>query len=752
MNKRVFFYIKTKLFQVSIHPFFYIVAILFNIACMFQFFVSQHFFTGAGTSDLHYFFYGIPTICVIIIPLLCVKTEGYVYDDYLPLSDYERCYASLIVSFIKYFFIIIPLIFIPVCVNWFGSVDVGQCAAGFLGIILYGSAACALCLFWGEVFNQRKLAFVCAASFLTLINYADNISMYFKEISFSWHFNAAEKGIVDSRDCIFYLIVTAFFLIGAVYVAQKKRGKVFLHKQKVTFFLIIVIGVLFLFDSSRYYFRSDWTKEKKFSISLYSKKLLSKAKEPLRITYYCSKELSVQYPQVRDVSDFLNQYCSVNKRIIFEIKDPESQDMQLSLSQYGIQGQQLKIAGKNKTEYEIVYSTIVLEYLGKTAIIPFILSSDTLEYELDARAELLISSRNRSVLILCGNGFSMDTDYSYVIPWFTTQGITSKVIDNLSEKFEQTLLSYNEPLIVFGSSQLNEKQTSVIEQFVMNGGKVFFAVSPYSIDIKGNWSVSRTESPLVNLLTSWGFSFPHELAADVSCSTITLSSDEDKNGYPLSQTQTKKINYPFWIDIMSQKNAKQGLTLFWPVPIQANNETVQSILFSSPLCTAVPESNESPMFDTNPFTAFKILDKSEKKRTYVFAAEKIGKVKGLYTSSESRNTHIIVVSDQYFVDSLMMEYNGGEYGDYRNLDFLTNIVLRLNGEEELALLQNRTLYATSLYKIVDADEFNFIKLRTYFILCVIVPMSYIFAAIYAIVIRKKWNKEFLVKNGDKIKK
>ena len=70
----------------------------------------------------------------------------------------------------------------------------------------------------------------------------------------------------------------------------------------------------------------------------------------------------------------------------------------------------------------------------------------------------------------------------------------------------------------------------------------------------------------------------------------------------------------------------------------------------------------------------------------------------------------------------MNGYIGGETGDYRNFEFLTNVLLKLNGEEELATLQSRTSRDTSLYKVTDIVQFNTLRLITCIILFVILPL------------------------------
>ena len=110
---------------------------------------------------------------------------------------------------------------------------------------------------------------------------------------------------------------------------------------------------------------------------------------------------------------------------------------------------------------------------------------------------------------------------------------------------------------------------------------------------------------------------------------------------------------------------------------------------------------------------------------------------GLYNAEHSENSHIIVIPDQYFVSTLMNGYIGGDTGDYRNFEFLTNALLKLNGEEELAALQSRTSRDTSLYKITDIVQFNTLRLITFIILFIILPLLLIAIGVILNVRRQK---------------
>ena len=85
----------------------------------------------------------------------------------------------------------------------------------------------------------------------------------------------------------------------------------------------------------------------------------------------------------------------------------------------------------------------------------------------------------------------------------------------------------------------------------------------------------------------------------------------------------------------------------------------------------------------------------------------------------------------------MTGYIGGQYGDYRNFDFLATSLLRLNGEEELAQLKSKSNRDSSLYKINEIDLFVKYQLITYFVLFILLPLLIILSGVIFNVSKKR---------------
>ena len=475
--------------------------------------------------------------------------------------------------------------------------------------------------------------------------------------------------------------------------------------------------LLILLNSQNYFRRFDFSKTKSYSVSSYTKTLADNLEDNLKITYYRSGTLAKLYPQIRDVSDFLTSYTLLDKKISYTIKDPDKDEqIRTMLENYGVTSQQIQNVGATTTSYSSVYSAIVLEYRGMTQIIPFIMSSQTLEYDMDMRIKNLIQAKNLVVNIVVGNGMSLDEDYSYIIPWLNSQGILANPLYIEDPSFAANLSLATGPLLVIGDSEINIDNAIAIENYILEQkGNAVFTVSPYSCSIEEDWSItSNYKTNIVEMLENWGVRFTDTIAADISCARITMTSDDD---------YTEVLNYPLWISLLPQQYCKLGMTLFWPVSLELS-QNAMPYLVTSPSGFTYKTDRASPkrLIESNPFYVTPESAADKQKSTLIIGAQITGALSGLYNFNSCSDSNIIVISDQYFLNTLMTGYIGGDFGDYRNFEFISNCLLNLAGEGELAELQSKTTRDTSLYKVTDIQQFLKLRLLVFIILFAVIPL------------------------------
>ncbi len=726
-------YLKFKLFCILQNPLFFIISLAFNLFCPVYFFLIKNFFGGNGSTDIYPFFFIVSAVSSIIIPVLCLNLRFSSFEDFIPLSSLKKTFVKCIVISIQFTLMLLPQTALPLCLNLFGDVDASIFFTGILFLDLFAFTAAALCLFLEELTGNALAAFFISSVVLGAVNginflmiYANPlpaVSSLIKAVSLAWHFDSAGKGILDTRDFFYFVIISVFFVLAAVFFENKKKGMKLYDEQKTAAICIVIILVTGLLNSNHFYVRHDISRDHKTSVSAYSKNILRLAEDKIHITYYRSSLLNDLYPQSRDIHDYLYE-LSMQKYISYEVKSPEKNGNTELLNKYGIYGRQFQTRGNNTTEFTTVYSTVVIEYAGCWDVIPFILSSSSLEYDLDVRLLNLISSKKRIVNVLCGNGLSLKNDYSYVVPWLNSQGFICNEIqlnDELDSQF-----AYSDLLMVLGSSKISEEMCAQIDAFIENGGKLFALTNLYSADIENNWYITENaETAFTAMLEKRGFGIKRELCADISCARITLTSEQNEEGK--DDAVSRAMNYPLWISVMPQKNAPAGITLFWPEPVEPLNGEVKPLLYSSDQSWLIePDGNSrETLFLTNPFGINEIK----------FASKKQRQILSLYSEGKDR---IVLIPDQYFVNSLMLGYTGGTTGDYRNLDFMVNVLLKLNGEPELAEIQQKASFSSgkTLYKVFDSESFISAKNRTLFCMFILNPLIICAFWIFMIIRRK----------------
>ncbi|MBQ0165972.1 MAG: Gldg family protein [Treponema sp.] len=742
--------LRREIFRQFLRPLSWISAAVFILTINLLFFITSGFFIeGQGSSEIRTLFSLIPYISIIVIPALTMDFTSINEEEgsLLPVNNLKLSVSKWASAFIIFLFMIALLIPSILVVGAFGDVNVPQVVSCYAGIMLYGAAAISLSSFLAELFESRISAFFVSAGVLFLCTVSDLLPLaihlpgfltdFLNEISFSWHFDSSSKGIFDTRDIFFYLILTALFIILSSEHAE------FLKKQQKPFIPLLwcLAALVFLVNTTLYSTRFDITEDRQFSVSEASAETLEDLASPLEITYYLSDELERMYPQIRDVKAFLFSFARESSRIALTITDPsETATVEQQLSSLGIQAQQLQTSEANKTSFVTVYSSILIEYEGNAAVIPFIISTATLEFDLTSRIKTLLSGSQDTVYIIAGNGLSLSTEYVYVEPWLQSAGyavseVTADTLDDIENTGAQDVL------LVLGSSTLSPNDTASIERWIMKGRPCFIATAPYTADISSSWNVTPVKKDyLVELLDYWGVGINQSLLLDLSNYRLRMYSSQDTN-------QSLYLNYPFWIVCLPQyTNPSHPVTerftafeTYWASPLTlyedegSNLPVITPLILTSPSAwLQKPDTSKDLPYVTDPFISENLAPDESTKGQYVLMASIEGSVSGFYSTGKSSPVRIIVSGDQYFPSTVIENTNSPE-----NLDLLVNALLWLSGKDTILSLKNKGMMNATLYKISDSLDFAKAAGVSKLILFLFEPLFIALCAVCFCIIRKK---------------
>lgn len=220
-------------------PLTYVSSAVLTASCAAVFFLGGRFFVpGSGSSDLRFFFSAIPYVSVLVVPSLTMgqwEQRSFAFDQTLPVSDGQLVLGKWLASSLVASAMLLPGLSVPVCVSLFGTVDIAQLATGYAGIVCFQWCACALGVLVASVCNGRVASFfvtalvllsVCVVHVLpAFVELPRWLASLCRGISFAWHFDAAGKGIIDSRDIVFYAALSAAMLLSSAELLRaRKRG------------------------------------------------------------------------------------------------------------------------------------------------------------------------------------------------------------------------------------------------------------------------------------------------------------------------------------------------------------------------------------------------------------------------------------------------------------------------------------------------------------------------------------------------
>ena len=708
--------VKHYLFRLAIHKASYVLCAFFVCFCLMQF---------AAFGSLHRFFTAMPYVCIVIVPAL-VSIIPFSRQDYaLPYTDARIVFFKSLAVFSVMLLALLCTAVMPFVFCLRKAVELPYLFCAYGGIVLYLVVAVSLCLFLFTVIGHAGIAFAVSSALLALASNVHAIAssvrlpVFFlalcKSLSFVWHFDAAGKGIVDTRDVVFYLVCALLFFFAAVAARECRRGYASPLFRK--FCVLVFIGMILLLSvSSKFYLRIDVTREKFFSVQLYTKEVLAHIEEPLFITYYRSTVLKSLYPQVRDVEEFLQDYASQNAYVSCRVIDPVKEQLESKLASYGIYGRQIQ-------SYSAMYSAVVLNYLGRVKVVPLVLGTGTLEYDVTRCVLQLLQKSESLVQVAVGSGLSLQDDYAYIQPWLESQGfeIRQSYLPSQKESVAgQELFSLHAdvPLLLLGTYDFTREDAEALSYFIERGGKLFLASTPYLVNMD-DWSVIErnafSKDYIGYLLQDYGVYYRDGIVASEQGRTLSLGG-------------TQELSYPLWPELESQRYAQNGITLFWPSAIELDSELAAQKGFAvSPLLSTNSASwlcsrggGEGNSFITNPFTVSPHAEEGDEMGSFTVAAA----LRPVSKDSPS----LIILGDQYALHSAFLS------SDVRTLEFLSDGLMALLGHAELLSLKRHS--AQNMQALQPSAKLLAV--------CIILPLLLLAALAASVTVwRKRFNSQGL---------
>ncbi|WP_339844919.1 gliding motility-associated ABC transporter permease subunit GldF [uncultured Dokdonia sp.] len=190
--------------------------------------------TETGFADLAPFFQIAPWIFIFLIPAITMRSfseeqKAGTLELLLtkPISKLQLTLEKFLGAFALIILAIIPTLIYVVAIyqlgNPVGNLDVGVTIGSYIGLMLLAATFTAIGIFASSLTDNQIIAFIIAvflsfflyfglegiAAFSTTSSVRDFINL----MGIQSHYTSISRGVVDTRDLIYFISVTTFFII-----------------------------------------------------------------------------------------------------------------------------------------------------------------------------------------------------------------------------------------------------------------------------------------------------------------------------------------------------------------------------------------------------------------------------------------------------------------------------------------------------------------------------------------------------------
>ncbi len=217
-----------------VSPIAYIVISIFLLVTGWFFFTTFFLYNQA---NLRNFFGLLPITFSFVVPAITMR----LFSEELNVGSYEIL-LTLPVTFRdvvlgKFFAAVVfvaamlaPTLAYPITVSFLGQLDWGPVVGGYIGAVLLGAAFSAIGLFASSLTRNQIIAFIIGMAICFTLTLIDKMLFFLPQsligllqyLGADFHFENISKGIIDSRDVLYFLSVSFVGLYGA-HLAMQER-------------------------------------------------------------------------------------------------------------------------------------------------------------------------------------------------------------------------------------------------------------------------------------------------------------------------------------------------------------------------------------------------------------------------------------------------------------------------------------------------------------------------------------------------
>ncbi len=342
-------------------------------------------------------------------------------------------------------------------------------------------------------------------------------------------------------------------------------------KKKNLKSVLIILAVVLVLNAigSSVFHRFDLTKDKRYTLSSTSLKIIDQVQNPLVIKVYMQGDLPPEFRRLQqETKQLLEEFQAYNSNLVFEFVDPlENKDSSMDnikeLYRKGLTPVNITVDDKGKQSQAMVFPWAIAVYDNKEVNIPLlknIMGASTtqkvigsvqhLEYSIAEGLNKITKAKQKKIAVIKGNGelqdilmakFLLQVRESYFIAPFTLDSVAKNPLKSL-----KSLKEYDLALIAKPTETFTDQEKQVLDQYIMHGGKTLWLVDQVVAEMDSLYNPAGAtlayprDLNLNDMFFKYGFRINPDLIKDEQGSPIKLATGEQG-----SATQFQEFNWKF---------------------------------------------------------------------------------------------------------------------------------------------------------------------------------------------------------------
>lgn len=155
-----------------------------------------------------------------------------------PLQDWEIVLGKFFACWLLVIFALLPTLLYYYTMHELGApkgnLDIGAIAGSYFGLMLLAAAFVAIGIFASSITNNQIIAFIlslfCCFLFYWGFDYLSRLPVFLGKtddivqmIGIDYHYQSVSRGLLDSRDLIYFFTLTGVFLYGSQVALESRK-------------------------------------------------------------------------------------------------------------------------------------------------------------------------------------------------------------------------------------------------------------------------------------------------------------------------------------------------------------------------------------------------------------------------------------------------------------------------------------------------------------------------------------------------